>query len=701
MEEVKATINFYVYRNGSNGYSVVKTKEGFTAVGNIPEFDEGVEINLFGEWKEHTKYGRQLVVSEFKELEQNNSELMKKFFASNLVKGIGESYAENVVEKFGDDSIDVLINQPEKLLDVEGIGKKRLAIIKESLTDNKELFDLAEFLIPFGLTVNQLIKINKHFGSEAKAIIKNNPYKLVNEYWRINFKKADSIAKRLEFNHFDSYRIKEGIIHILNESGKNGHCLLPLSMLLPKVSVLLNVDTDLIMTFIEEMEESQHIILDDENVSLFEMYFAERGIEEILKQFMIPPRELSKLENQIIKRMKSRFSDEQLSAIEMSVENKVMILTGGPGTGKTTTVKGIIDLYNQLDLKIMLAAPTGRAAKRIEEITGEKAKTIHRLLDYNPKEDYFLYNRDNKLKMDLLIVDEASMIDTQLMFNLLSAVESTTTLIFIGDMDQLPPVGPGNPLRDILESDLIPTVKLTEIFRQSLESKIILAAHSINKGELPELNHEAYSDLIFIEENDEDKIRERIINLVSEELPDEYQFNPKTDIQVLSPMYKGRIGVDVLNASIQKKINNNPEILRRGNASYRLDDKVMQLRNNYFKNAYNGDIGYLLSSDKSKGTIAINYSGRLTNYKIDEAEEFKLAYCITIHKSQGSEFPCVILPITNSQHIMLQRNLLYTAITRASKLLILIGSKEAIERAVNNDRADSRFASLFKKFSFD
>ena len=701
MEEVKATINFYVYRNGSNGYSVVKTKEGFTAVGNIPEFDEGTQLSLTGDWKEHTKYGRQLVVSEFKELEQNNSELMKKFFASSLLKGIGENYAENVVDKFGEDSIDVLINQPEKLLDVEGIGKKRLAIIKESLTDNKELFDLAEFLIPFGLTVSQLIKINKQFGSEAKAIIKNNPYKLVNEYWRINFKKADSIAKRLEFNHFDSYRIKEGIIHILNESGKNGHCLLPLSMLLPKVSVLLNVDTDLIMTFIEEMEESQHIIIEDENVSLFEMYFAERGIEEILKQFMIPPRKLSKLENQIIKRMKSRFSDEQLSAIEMSVENKVMILTGGPGTGKTTTVKGIIDLYNQLDLKIMLAAPTGRAAKRIEEITGESAKTIHRLLDYNPKEDYFLYNRDNKLKMDLLIIDEASMIDTQLMFNLLSAVEPTTTLIFIGDMDQLPPVGPGNPLRDILESDLIPIVKLTEIFRQSLESKIILAAHSINKGEIPELNHEDYSDLIFIEENDEDKIRERIINLVSEELPDEYQFNPKRDIQVLSPMYKGRIGVDVLNASIQKKINSNPEILRKGNASYRLDDKVMQLRNNYFKNAYNGDIGYLLSSDKSKGTVAINYSGRLTNYKIDEAEEFKLAYCITIHKSQGSEFPCVILPITNSQHIMLQRNLLYTAITRASKLLVLIGSRGAIDRAVNNDRADSRFTSLFKNFSFD
>ncbi|MBL1211881.1 MAG: ATP-dependent RecD-like DNA helicase [Ignavibacteriae bacterium] len=701
MEEVKAAINFYVYRNGSNGYSVVKTKEGFTAVGNLPEFDEGTELILIGEWKEHAKYGRQLVVSGYKELEQNSSELMKNFITSKLVKGIGENYADNVINKFGEDSIDVLINEPEKLLDVEGIGKKRLEIIKESLSDNIELFNLAEFLIPFGVTVNQLIKINKHFGSEAKSIIKNNPYKLVNEFWRINFKKADSIAKNLEFNHFDTYRIKEGIIHTLNESKKNGHCLLPLTMLLPRASVLLNVDSDLIMTFIEELEESQYLIIEDDNVSLFEMYFAERGIEEILKQFMMPPRELSKLEKQIIKKLKNRFSDEQLSAIEMSVENQVMILTGGPGTGKTTTVKGIINLYNQLDLKIMLAAPTGRAAKRIEEITGESAKTIHRLLDYNPKEDYFVYNRDNKLKMDLLIVDEASMIDTLLMFNLLSAIEPSTTLIFIGDMDQLPPVGPGNPLKDILESDLIPTVKLTEIFRQSLESKIILAAHSINKGELPQLNHEDYSDLIFIEENDEDKIRERIINLVSEELPEEYSFNPKTDIQVLSPMYKGRIGVDQLNSSIQKSLNNNPQILRRGNALYRQGDKVMQLRNNYFKNAYNGDIGYLLSSDKSKGTVAINYSGRLTNYKFDEADEFKLAYCITIHKSQGSEFPCVVLPITNSQHIMLQRNLLYTAITRASKLLVLIGSKDAVEKAVNTNRADDRFTSLFKKFSFE
>ena len=427
-----------------------------------------------------------------------------------------------------------------------------------------------------------------------------------------------------------------------------------------------------------------------------DLYYAEREIESSINTLLSRPHKLEKEDEIQLSLLKENFSDEQLGAIRLSLENNLLIITGGPGTGKTTALKGIIDLYKHLDKKVLLAAPTGRAAKRMTEVIGLEAKTIHRLLEYNPMENVFNYNSDNQLEADLLIIDEVSMIDTLLMYSLISAVNKNTTLILVGDVDQLPSVGPGNILKDLIKSDKIPLIKLSQIFRQAEESDIVLNAHRINRGEMPVINFIKSTDFIFIEESTNSVIPEKVLHSCKNELPLKYGFDSVEDIQILSPMYKGDVGVNSFNKLFQQRINNSHFIYEQGEQKYKPSDKVMQLRNNYDKNVFNGDLGFIAGVDDEKKAMFISFEGRIVEYSFEELDEITLAYAVTVHKSQGSEFPCIIMPVTTSQYIMLQRNLLYTAITRASKLLILIGTKKAIGMAVGNNKVNNRFTSLFQ-----
>jgi exodeoxyribonuclease V alpha subunit len=469
--------------------------------------------------------------------------------------------------------------------------------------------------------------------------------------------------------------------------------------LLERCYKILEVDLSDSNTLLKELEEEDKIKVINDNVYLLLYYNAERFIENKIE---IMGGSLSGITDKDLKSIKLKtgyYSLEQLEAINDSLKHKILILTGGPGTGKTTTLKGIINAYRQLGKSIMLAAPTGRAAKRMSEVIGIEAKTIHRLLEYNPIDDIFVRDKEYPLEVDLLVIDEVSMIDTLLMSSLLDAIAFNTTLILVGDSDQLPSVGAGNILSDLINTKKIPTVNLTKIFRQAEESRIVVNSHRINKGEFPIIHNDQDSDFFFINEPDDSRIAQLIIELCNKRLPEKYGFDPMKDIQVLSPMYKGETGADNLNTLLQSALNKNKVLLTRGERNFRIGDKVMQLRNNYDKEIFNGDIGIIFNIDLEDQELKVNFNERIVPYEFTDLDEITLAYAITVHKSQGSEYPCVVLPLTTAHFIMLQRNLLYTAVTRASKLMILIGSKQALAMAMKNKKSKKRYTSLFKNFS--
>ncbi len=477
---------------------------------------------------------------------------------------------------------------------------------------------------------------------------------------------------------------------------RNGHTYLPETELMAECEHLLNYQMGIDDPLLIDLEEESYIKRESNNVYLSYLYFAERRIEEKLNHLIrIPPQE-NIIQKSMLSSIENRFSEEQFNAILSTVQNKVSIITGGPGTGKTTAIRGIIELYRSSGKRILLAAPTGRAAKRITELIGLEAKTIHRLLEYNPLDNTFNFDEENQLTADLIVIDEVSMIDILLMYNLISAIDLNTNVVFVGDVDQLPSVGPGNVLHDFISCDILPVTKLTQIFRQAEASEIVKAAHKINHGEIPIINNSEESDLFFISENDQQKIAERILQLSSENLPRAFGYDPVRDIQILTPMYKGIAGADNINDLFQNEINKNPVAVEFNSLKFKVGDKVMQLRNNYDKGIFNGDVGFVMNWDREKRCLIVDFSGMRVEYEQTELNELTLAYCITVHKSQGSEFPCIILIQTMQHYRMLQRNLLYTGVTRAEKHLIIIGAKKALTIAVNNNTVQKRYSSLFK-----
>ncbi len=685
-----------MFYSEDNGYSVIRLHDKTIVVGNLPKFNPGDSVEFTGIWTEHAKYGVQFKVESFNVSYPTTPAGITNFLGSGLIRGIGKSTAEKIVGQFGESTLDVIDNDIQKLLEVEGIGAKKLEVIRKGWEEQQGIKNVMMFLQSHGISTAYSLKIFKTYGNDAPEVITQNPYRLISEVWGIGFKTADEIAGKLGFTDHDPSRIRAGIVFALDEIARSGHVYSPEADLINYCTQLLNFELAYSDPVVHELEEEGIIVREKERIYLADLYNAERGIEMALDSLNEAPGELTRADEKVLELIRGNFSDEQFEAIELSLKNSMLIITGGPGTGKTTTLKGIIDIYKHRESKILLAAPTGRAAKRMTEVIGLEARTIHRLLEYNPSDGSFAFNKFNKLECNLLIVDELSMIDTYLMYHLATAIGENTTVILVGDVDQLPSVGPGAILKDLLESDRIASVRLSQIFRQAEESDIVINAHRINKGEMPVINSLKSTDFAFLEENDNTIIPEKILHLCAEEIPDRLQFDPVRDVQIISPMYKSDVGVHKLNRLFQNSLNRGSVVYSRNDRLFKAGDKIMQLRNNYDKGVFNGDIGFVIGFDDEKKLLNTSFDGKIIQYGLEEIDEVTLAYAVTVHKSQGSEYPVVIMPVSTAHYIMLQRNLLYTAITRASKLLILIGTKKAIAMAVNNNRVKNRFTSLFK-----
>ena len=733
MIEIEALVESIVYRNEENGYTVAKVrydKKLVSIVGCIPFLNEGHKVRIQGEWTIHGTFGEQLKVDFCEEIVPSTTEGIEKYLASGLVIGIGPVTAKRIVEKFGIDTLDIMEMNPLRLMEIEGIGEKKASAIADNFKDQRELRQVMVFLQSYGITPGFAIKIYKKYGQDTVKTVKENPYKLCDDISGIGFKTSDKIARNLGVDLNSKYRIMAGIKYTLTGSTANGHIFLPKLLLYDECSKILNVDESLMEEALVSLVIARQLVVEnienDTAVYLNTLYYSELGVAKKLIELSIygntevdESDEAQKIEEEINyfeENNKINFAEEQRRAIITGVQNSITVITGGPGTGKTTIIKCIINVFEKKGMNIVLGAPTGRAAKRITETTGYEAKTIHRLLEmgYAQGEGDTIFTKDESdpIETEVIIIDEASMIDILLMNGLMKALALGTKLIMVGDVDQLPSVGPGNVLRDIIDSGAVNVVMLNKIFRQSEQSLITLNAHKINNGEMPDLN-DRDKDFFFINKSNGTDIIEEILKLVNQRLPSFKEgFDSMKDIQVLSPMRKGEVGINNLNTRLQQLLNPNSsqkaEKLFK-ESTLRVGDKVMQIKNNYrieWKSTsgnpdlvgtgiFNGDIGYIESIDNEAQQVNIIFDDdRRVNYDFVNLDELELAYAVTIHKSQGSEFPIVVIPIWNGPPMLMTRNLIYTAVTRAKKLVVLVGSKQALFTMINNNTISERYTRL-------
>ncbi len=704
--KIRCVVERITYQNPENGYSILKTRvNGYNdlvaVVGTMADVCPGAVLLLDGQWRNDRKYGSQFVVDSYQEVLPADVYGMEKYLGSGLVKGIGSVFAKRIVSKFGVETLDVIDGNIQRLSEIEGIGPRRIAKIQESWERQKDVRQVMVFLQGHGVSTAFAAKIYKQYGKESIQTVTENPFRLADDIWGIGFKTADSIARNLGFSESSLPRCRSGIAYTLNELSDEGHVYAEREQLVSKAVELLGVGRDHIENALESMLSDKSLVLDREFIYLPPMYYSEVGTANKLLRLMDSPsriRDVPRVRfDKLAKITGVEYDSGQQEAIQSAADNKVMVLTGGPGTGKTTTVNGIIRVLKALKLNILLAAPTGRAAKRMSEATGMEAKTIHRLLEFKPPEGY-QRNEEKPLDADVLIVDECSMIDIVLMNSLLKALPLHMKLILVGDIDQLPSVGPGNVLRDIMDSGVVPVVRLSRIFRQAQSSRIITNAHRINRGEFPDLSNSKGTDFFFIENTDQDATAAEIVDLVKTRLP-KFSKVKSTDIQILTPMQRGVTGASNLNTVLQNALNPSDEALFRSGRAFRKNDKVMQIRNNYDKEVFNGDIGTIKDLSLQDRELTVSFDGRDVLYEASELDELVHSYAITIHKSQGSEYPVVVIPITMSHFVMLQRNLLYTGITRAKRMLVLIGSKKAIGFVVRNQTVDKRNSALRDRLS--
>lgn len=705
MEHLRCVIERITYQNPQNGYTVLKAavKGGadlVTVVGTMPDTHVGAVLSLEGWWKMDAKYGRQFSVEKFEETLPATVYGIEKYLGSGLVKGVGPKFAKRIVQKFGKDTLDVIEETPDALLEVEGIGRIRVERIKKSWQEQKEIKNIMLFLQSHEVSTAHATKIFKTYGSDSIDIVQDNPYRLADDIWGIGFKTADQIAQKLGIDKQRFIRLRSGILYTLNKLSEDGHCYGVREQLIGRAEELLEVEAPELEITLDEMLRTKDVIQDEEAIYLPTFYFSETGCARRLNRLLLAKRpvrlDIDRMISQAAKRSGISYDEIQAEAIRTAVSSKVMVLTGGPGTGKTTTVKGIISAYQAAGCRILLAAPTGRAAKRMAEAAGMEAKTIHRLLEYKPPEGY-QKNEEKPLEGDVLILDECSMVDIMLMYNLLKAIPDSMTLILVGDTDQLPSVGAGNVLKDVIASGRVPVVRLTRIFRQAQGSRIIMNAHRINRGETIDMRGGKDSDFFFASKETNEEVVETLVRYCTENLPRYYHVDALQDIQVLTPMQRGICGAANLNQVLQEAMNPSGPALRRGGLLYRLRDKVMQIRNNYDKEVFNGDIGVISRVDLEERELAVDFDGREIVYDVTELDELTLAYATTIHKAQGSEYPIVVMPFTMSHFVMLQRNLLYTGVTRAKKILVLIGERRAVHYAIHNETTASRNTKLARR----
>lgn len=706
MTKIRCVVERITYQNPDNGYSVLKVRmKGFDdlipVVGNLLDAAVGSVLLVEGEWKVDAKYGREFIADKWEETMPATLYGIEKYLGSGLIKGVGPKCAKQIVSTFGLDTISVIESTPKKLLSVPSIGRKRVRMIQESWERQKEVKNIMLFLQSYGVSAGFAAKIYKAYGNESIGKVKGNPFCLADDIWGIGFKTADGIAEKLGVGKESFVRCRSGLMYTLNELADDGHVFAYRDQLIQKGIELLDAPESAITAALEKMLSEQDLILDGDAIFLPAFYYAETGAaNRLLRLISAPPsRELlgDVPVEEIEKESGIQYDPVQIEAIAQAAKSKVMVLTGGPGTGKTTVTQGIIAMYRSAGLKVLLAAPTGRAAKRMTEATGLESKTIHRLLEFKPPNGYEK-NEDTPLEGDVLIVDEASMIDVILMNSLLKAIPPHMRLILVGDIDQLPSVGAGNVLRDMIDSGSIPVVRLTKIFRQAQSSRIVMNAHRINEGKLPDISNGKTADFFFIEDKDPEHTAMQIVDLVKRRLPKAYQV-PTSSIQVLTPMQRGVIGASNLNLMLQDAINPTEILLRRSGLTYRQNDRVMQIKNNYEKEIFNGDIGSIQSVDLENRTLTVLFDNRLIIYDSTELDELTLAYATTIHKAQGSEYPIVVMPVLMSHYVMLQRNMIYTGITRAKKLLVLIGTQKALRYCVHNVTVTKRNTRLKERLS--
>ena len=707
MTKLRCVVERITYQNAENGYSVMKVKvKGYddlvTLVGNLLEVPAGSVLLCEGEWRVDKRYGQQFQCETWEEVMPATAYGIEKYLGSGLVKGIGPKFAKLIVGHFGTDTIEVIETDIERLYEVPGIGKKRVEKIRESWEKQKDIKNVMLFLQGFGVSTAYAAKIYRQYGKESIDKVKENPYRLADDIWGIGFKTADGIARKMGYEMNDERRLRSGLIYTLNQLADEGHCYAEEQQLIATARQLLEADEECIRTAMTHAIETEDLMLDGTGIYLPPFYYAECGTANRLSTLVHTKEvgsiftarfDLAKLQRET----GIEYDEVQVEAIRQAIASKVMVLTGGPGTGKTTTTKAIIAALQSAGMRILLAAPTGRAAKRMSEATGMEAKTIHRLLEYNPQDGY-KRNDENPLEGDALIVDECSMIDIILMNNLTKALPTTMRLVLVGDIDQLPSVGAGNVLRDIIDSGVIPVVRLTRIFRQAQTSRIVMSAHAINRGCFPDISNGQHTDFFFMKQEEPEKVAETIVSLVRDRLPKAYR-QPAANIQVLTPMQRGVVGAANLNIALQQALNHNTAALVRRGYTYKEGDRVMQLRNNYDKDVYNGDLGYVRSVDMEERTLTVDFDGQMVEYEASELDELTLAYATTIHKSQGSEYPIVVMPVLMTHYVMLQRNLIYTGITRAKKICVLVGQTKALAYAIHNMKVLKRNTRLKKRLA--
>lgn len=707
MTKLRCVVERITFQNAENGYSVMKVKvKGYddlvTLVGNLLEVPAGAVLLCEGEWRVDKRYGQQFQCETWEEVMPATAYGIEKYLGSGLVKGIGPKFAKLIVGHFGTDTIEVIETDIERLYEVPGIGKKRVEKIRESWEKQKDIKNVMLFLQGFGVSTAYAAKIYRQYGMESIDNVKENPYRLADDIWGIGFKTADGIARKMGYEMNDERRLRSGLIYTLNQLADEGHCYAEEEQLIATAKQLLEADEECIRTAMTHAIETEDLMLDGTAIYLPPFYYAECGTANRLNTLVHTKEagsiftarfDLAKLQRET----GIEYDEVQVEAIRQAIASKVMVLTGGPGTGKTTTTKAIIAALQSAGMRILLAAPTGRAAKRMSEATGMEAKTIHRLLEYNPQDGY-KRNDENPLEGDALIVDECSMIDIILMNNLTKALPTTMHLVLVGDIDQLPSVGAGNVLRDIIDSGVIPVVRLTRIFRQAQSSRIVMSAHAINRGCFPDISNGQHTDFFFMKQEEPEKVAETIVSLVCDRLPKAYR-QPNANIQVLTPMQRGVVGAANLNMALQQALNHNTAALVRGGYTFKEGDRVMQLRNNYDKDVYNGDLGYVRSVDMEERTLTVDFDGQMVEYEASELDELTLAYATTIHKSQGSEYPIVVMPVLMTHYVMLQRNLIYTGITRAKKICVLVGQTKALAYAIHNMKVLKRNTRLKERLA--